>query len=76
MDGLGELIFPEKKTHFGFFKNDQSSGFGIVIWYKESKAFIGYWNDSKLHGPGKAIKNEKIEYSIWENGKEKEKIIL
>ena len=74
MYGLGELIFPGKKTHFGFFKNDQSSGFGIVIWYKESKAFIGYWNDNKLHGPGKAIKNEKIEYSIWENGKEKEKI--
>jgi len=74
MDGLGELIYPEFKTHFGFFKNDQSSGFGIMIWYKESKVFIGYWQDSKLHGPGKAINNGIINYGIWENGKCKEEI--
>ena len=74
MDGLGEFTFPEIKSYFGFFEKDKRAGFGIMIWYKESKIFIGYWDDNKQHGPGKIINNGKIKYGIWENGKYKEKI--
>ena len=74
MDGLGEFTFPEIKSYFGYFDKDKRSGFGIMIWYKESKVFLGYWNDNKQHGPGKIINNGKIKYGIWENGSFKEKI--
>ena len=74
MDGLGEFTFPEIKSYFGYFENDKRVGFGIMIWYKESKVFLGYWNDNKQHGPGKIINNGKVKYGIWDNGKFKEKI--
>ena len=67
MDGLGEFTFPEIKSYFGFFEKDKRAGFGIMIWYKENKIFLGYWDDNKQHGPGKII-------NIWESGKYKEKI--
>ena len=74
MNGLGEFTFPEIKSYFGFFENDQRVGFGIMIWYKESKVFMGFWNDNKQHGPGKIINKGKIKYGVWENGNLKEKI--
>ena len=74
MDGLGEFTFPEVKSYFGFFEKDKRTGFGVMIWYKENKILLGYWDDNKQHGPGKIINNGKIKYGIWENGKFKEKI--
>jgi len=73
-DGLGEFTIPEIQTYFGYFFNDLKSGFGIIIWYKKRKIFLGYWKNNKKHGLGKLINNGKITYGIWENGILKKKI--
>ena len=74
MNGLGEFTFPELKTYFGYFMNDQRSGFGALIWYKENKVFMGFWKENKQNGLGKFISNGKSRYGLWEKGRLKEKI--
>lgn len=74
MSGLGEFSFPGVKTFFGHFQKDSRTGFGILIWIKEEKAFIGFWEKNKENGMGKYITNRKIRYGIWNKGTLKEKI--
>lgn len=74
MNGLGEFSFPDVKTYLGFFNSDTRTGFGILVWYKEKKAFIGFWKQNKQNGYGKFIADGKIRYGIWDDGKLIEKI--
>ena len=74
MEGLGEFTFPDIKTYFGYFEKDKRAGFGILIWYKENKVFIGFWANNKKNGLGKFISNGKIRYGLWENDELKQKI--
>ena len=74
MNGFGEFTYPEIKSYLGYFESDKRCGFGILIWYKVSKVFIGFWKENKQNGLGKFISNGKIVYGLWENGAIKEKI--
>ena len=74
MSELGEFTYPGEKTYFGYFVKDMKEGFGILIWYKEKKAFIGFWKNNRQSGIGKFIMNDKIKLGIWDNGKMVEKI--
>ena len=68
MCGLGEFSFPGIKTYIGFFHRDCRTGFGILVWHKENKAFIGFWKNNQENGIGKYIYNNKIRYGIWKDG--------
>ena len=68
MCGLGEFSFPGTKTYIGFFHRDCRTGFGILVWHKENKAFIGFWKNNQENGIGKYIYNNKIRYGIWKDG--------
>jgi hypothetical protein len=45
MNGFGKFTFPEIKCYIGFFKKDYKSGFGLIFWFKERKAFVGFWKN-------------------------------
>ena len=68
MCGLGEFSFPGTKTYIGFFYRDCRTGFGILVWHKQNKAFIGFWKNNQENGIGKYISNNKIRYGIWKDG--------
>ena len=74
MNGFGKFTFPEVKCYIGFFKKDLKSGFGIIFWLKERKAFIGYWKNNKQDGLGKFIYDEKIRYGSWKDGNREAKL--
>ena len=74
MDGLGEFSFPGVKTYIGFFHRDFREGFGILIWHRENKAFIGFWKNNQKNGIGKFIVNDKVKYGIWKEDELVEKL--
>ena len=69
MNGFGEFTFPMVKTYIGNFSWDKKDNFGILFWYQEQKAFIGFWLDNKQHGKGKFINKGKEKFGIWNLGK-------
>ena len=71
--GFGEFTHPGIKTYYGFFQKDKRFGFGIEIWFKIQKAFIGFWKNNNADGFGKLIVNDKKRYGIWKDGKLVEK---
>ena len=74
MCGIGEFSYPGVKTYIGFFERDLRSGFGILIWHKTNKAFVGFWKNNQQDGLGKFIVNAKIRYGTWKDGQLIEKI--
>jgi hypothetical protein len=69
MNGFGEFTFPMVKTYIGNFSWDKKHDFGILFWYQEKKAFIGFWLDNKQHGKGKFINKGKEKFGSWNFGK-------
>lgn len=70
INGFGEFLWPDKKRYIGFYKNDLKEGFGIFIWAIEPLlAFAGFWANGKQNGIGIKIKDEKIRYGLWKEGK-------
>lgn len=74
MNGIGEFTSPGEKTYIGYFERDIRNGFGMVIWHKVKKGFIGFWKDNHQDGLGKFIVNNKIRYGFWKEGEIIEKI--
>ena len=74
MSGIGQFSYPGIKTYIGWFNRDLRSGFGMVLWHKELKAFVGLWENNKQHGLGKFFANNKIRYGVWKEGTLSEKI--
>ena len=62
MNGFGKYIFPGVKCYIGFFEQDYKNGLGLIFWFKERKAFIGY------------INNDRIRYGNWKQGVRERKI--
>ena len=58
----------EGKKYIEFYKNDKKEGFGIYYW-PNNRFFIGFWKAAKQNGPGKYIKDNKIKYGVWNDGK-------
>ena len=73
MDGYGEFFWKDGSKYFGFYKKDKREGFGIH-YQKNRYIYLGFWKDGQKCGFGKIIKDEKIKYGIWKNGK-KEKLL-
>ena len=69
MNGFGEFTFPMVKTYIGNFSWDKKDNFGVLFWYQEQKAFIGFWLDNKQHGKGKFINKGKEKFGVWNLGK-------
>ena len=44
------------------------NGFGLIFWFKEKKAFVGYWKKNKQDGLGKFIDEGNSKYGLWKEG--------
>lgn len=70
MNGFGEFLWPDKKRYIGFYKNDVKEGFGLFIWtIQPLLAFVGFWVNGKQNGIGIKIKDTKLRYGVWKDGK-------
>ena len=74
MSGIGEFSFPGVKTYIGYFHRDCREGFGILVWHRDNKAFIGFWKNNQKNGLGKFIVNNKVKYGIWKEDELVEKL--
>ena len=72
MNGYGEFTWPDGKKYIGYYVNNTKEGFGIFIWsIKNLQAFVGFWVDGKMEGPGMKINDSGIKYGLWKNGNKK-----
>lgn len=72
MNGYGEFTWPDGKKYIGYYVNNVKEGFGIFIWnFKNLEAFIGFWVEGKMDGPGMKINERGVKYGIWKNGYKK-----
>ena len=75
--GYGEFIWTNNNRYVGNYKNGQKEGFGIyvmnIINKKKEKneitTYFGFWKNGKQDGYGIIIKNKKINYVKYKEGK-------
>ena len=70
--GHGVYTYPEDsifKSYDGEFKDDNQSGFGILLW-KNGDKYIGEWKDGYQEEEGKLYSETKglISQGRWEKG--------
>ena len=71
--GYGEFIWNNESRYVGNYINGQKEGFGIYIMIsenlKEHLSYFGFWKNGKQDGYGIIIKNKKITYTKYKEGK-------
>lgn len=71
--GYGEFIWNNENRYVGNYINGQKEGFGIYIMMtenlKEQLSYFGFWKNGKQDGYGIIIKNKKISYVKYKEGK-------
>ena len=75
--GYGEFIWANNNRYVGNYINGQKEGFGIYITNNineknkknEFIVFFGFWKNGKQDGYGIVIKNKKINYVKYKEGK-------
>ena len=71
--GYGEFIWNNDNKYCGNYINGKKDGFGIYIMItdnlKEYLTYFGFWKNGKQNGYGFIIKNKKIVYGKYKEGK-------
>ena len=71
--GYGEFIWSNDTRYFGNYINGQKEGFGIYIMFsdntREYTSYFGFWKNGKQEGLGIIIKNKKMSYVKYKEGK-------
>jgi hypothetical protein len=71
--GYGEFIWNEENKYVGNYINGQKEGFGIYIMISENLrgfiSYFGFWKNGKQDGYGIIIKNKKMNYVKYKEGK-------
>ena len=67
-NGFGKYSWPDGKIYVGYFENDKKDGFGIY-YLKKNHYIINFWKDGKRDGLGKYIKENYINYQMWDENK-------
>ena len=71
--GYGEFIWNNENRYVGNYINGQKEGFGIYIMISESLkehlSYFGFWKNGKQDGYGIIIKNKKMTYTKYKEGK-------
>ena len=54
------MIYPDGRQYKGYFKNNNKSGYGVMIYpegeiYGEGSRYEGYWKRNKRNGKGVMI---------------------
>jgi hypothetical protein len=70
MNGYGELLWPDGKKYYGYYRDGVKHFFGIFLWSQNPlKIYIGSWVEGKQHGVGLTINGKIVRYGYWINGK-------
>ena len=73
MDGFGEFTWSNEKKYVGYYKDNKKNGFGMFVSEVEPLiVYIGFWDDGKLNGVGIKVRNDKVKYAFWKDGKEEQ----
>ena len=71
--GYGEFIWNNENRYIGNYINGQKEGFGIYISISENSmeylSYFGFWKNGKQDGYGIMLKNKKISYIKYKEGK-------
>ena len=71
--GYGEFIWNDENRYVGNYINGQKEGFGIYIMISENLrdyiSYFGFWKNGKQDGYGIILKNKKINYVKYKDGK-------
>ena len=71
--GYGEFIWNNDNKYCGSYINGKKDGFGIYIMISENLreylTYFGFWKNGKQNGYGIVIKNKKIMYRKYKEGK-------
>ena len=71
--GYGEFIWSNDNRYVGSYINGKKEGFGIYIMIsdntKEFVSYLGFWKNGKQEGYGIIIKNRKMNYVKYKEGK-------
>ena len=71
--GYGEFIWNEENKYVGNYINGQKEGFGIYIMISGNLrgfiSYFGFWKNGKQDGYGIIIKNKKMNYVKYKEGK-------
>ena len=73
MDGFGEFTWSNEKKYIGYYKDNKKNGFGMFVSEMEPLiTYIGFWESGQLNGVGIKVKNGKVKYCIWKDGKKEQ----
>ena len=68
MDGKGEFTWPDGKSYFGNYENDEKNGYGEFNW-PDGRMYSGNWENNKQHGRGVYINSSGQERKgEWRKG--------
>ena len=69
--GFGEFLWPDHKKYIGYYKRGEKNGFGIYVIRNNNEKLIyfGFWKNGKQDGYGVILKNKKLIYTIYKEGK-------
>lgn len=68
VDGIGKIVYEDKTTYKGKFKNKIAEGYGICH-YPNGRIYEGQWKNHTYHGQGiLKFPNGKRSSGIWEKG--------
>ena len=71
--GYGEFIWSNDNRYVGSYINGKKEGFGIYIMIsdntREFVSYLGFWKNGKQEGYGIIIKNRKMNYVKYKEGK-------
>ena len=72
-NGYGEFIWNDENKYVGYYVDGQKEGFGIYITVSENLreyiSYFGFWKNGKQDGYGIIIKNKKMHYVKYKEGK-------
>ena len=69
--GLGEFLWPDNKKYIGYYKKGEKNGIGMytIRNNNEKLIYFGFWKNGKQDGYGIVLKNKKIIYTLYKEGK-------
>ncbi len=62
-------LWSDGKKYLGSYENDLRNGFGIFLWKKNLKFYVGFWKQGKQNGFGKIIKSHGESYGFFKDSK-------
>ena len=69
INGYGEFNWINGKKYLGLYNEGKKNGFGLFVYNKKPfSAFIGFWDNGSVDGPGIRIKNKNISYELFRKG--------